>query len=66
MFRYRLRTLLIATTIGPPILAAVWLFVEWLMPEINVHGLLLLGSVGYGGLITLAIGLHHCSPSAHR
>ena len=58
--RFRLRTLLIATTIGPPILAGMWLFAVWL--GIDPVGPLILGIIGYGGLATLAVAAHLWSP----
>jgi hypothetical protein len=34
--QYRLRTLLIAATIGPPLLAAAWLYSKWVPPAFLV------------------------------
>jgi hypothetical protein len=55
--RYRLRTLVIATAIGPPLLAAIWfwglaVFLFWLMPK-NQTWAIVIGVVNGAGFMLL-------------
>lgn len=58
--RYRLRTLLVVTTIGPPILAGAWLFLVRL--GIDPRGPMLLGAMSLVGLGALAVVAQLYSP----
>ena len=55
MFRYRLRTLLIALGLAPPIIAGAWLAIAWLPRDRNVQ--VLISVAIYAACVALAVNL---------